>query len=451
MITNYESARPQAQYFKARLVATVLFLVTHLAGSPAFTQEVLELPRIAHAGGQVNGATYTNSLEALEENYAAGFRAFEIDFSFTSDGELVCLHDWEESFTRSFGLPPGSPVSLQEFEQLVRERSEFTKCTLANFMLWFDAHQDALLITDVKEQNVAALEHISTNYPQFLPRIIPQIYQPEEYQAVAALGFENLIWTLYLYPGGTQSVLNNLPDMSLWAVTMNTDRAQGDLPRLLADLGMPSYAHTINQYADFLYLKSLGIDEIYTDALSGIEEVRFEQAGRVSWQDSSLLKARDALENERARRIEQFSRLSTVHYSLANDFEASAITSNQVTILDSQSDVLEFVATGRDPYINFSPLSDASEEIAVFIDIEVPDDTVVEVFYTTRDQPDFSASRRVSERISAGENRVVIAVDETSPVTRVRLDPGTVAGNYSIKSFEIRSNSRSWLRFLPWN
>ena len=65
-----------------------------LLANEALSQGALQRPRIAHAGGQFNGATYTNSLEALDRNYGAGFRAFEIDLSFTSDGELVCLHDW---------------------------------------------------------------------------------------------------------------------------------------------------------------------------------------------------------------------------------------------------------------------------------------------------------------------------------------------------------------------
>ena len=102
-MTSYrEIARSPAPALKAGQVTRLLLLMAFLVGSSASAQLNPDLPRIAHAGGQVNGATYTNSLEALEENYQAGFRAFEIDFSFTSDRQLVCLHDWEESFTRSF-------------------------------------------------------------------------------------------------------------------------------------------------------------------------------------------------------------------------------------------------------------------------------------------------------------------------------------------------------------
>ena len=83
----------------------------------AFSQAPSNLLRIAHAGGQIENETYTNSLEALNANFKEGFRVFEIDFSWTTDTQLVCLHDWEQSFERSFGVAPRGAVSLQEFRR----------------------------------------------------------------------------------------------------------------------------------------------------------------------------------------------------------------------------------------------------------------------------------------------------------------------------------------------
>lgn len=45
----------------------------------------------------VDGKAYTNSLEALQSNLAAGHRIFEVDLAITSDGKVVCLHDWDIS------------------------------------------------------------------------------------------------------------------------------------------------------------------------------------------------------------------------------------------------------------------------------------------------------------------------------------------------------------------
>ena len=57
---------------------------------------------IAHAGGGINGLTYMNSLEAIDLNYSLGLRYFEIDFSWTNDDRLVCIHDWKQSYKRLF-------------------------------------------------------------------------------------------------------------------------------------------------------------------------------------------------------------------------------------------------------------------------------------------------------------------------------------------------------------
>ena len=62
-------------------------------------REVFALPsrfeplRVAHAGGGIDGETYTNSYEALDRAVNDGFRYLELDLSFTSDDQLVCIHD----------------------------------------------------------------------------------------------------------------------------------------------------------------------------------------------------------------------------------------------------------------------------------------------------------------------------------------------------------------------
>ncbi|MEM1160411.1 MAG: hypothetical protein AAGJ28_05720, partial [Pseudomonadota bacterium] len=44
---------------------------------------------ITHAGGLLNEVPYTNSLEALRANYAAGRRVFEVDLIETADGQTI--------------------------------------------------------------------------------------------------------------------------------------------------------------------------------------------------------------------------------------------------------------------------------------------------------------------------------------------------------------------------
>ena len=411
-----------------------------LSGAQLYAQSVSELPRIAHAGGQIGNATYTNSIDALELNYDAGFRVFEMDFSFTSDQQLVCLHDWEESFERSFGLPARPAVSLLVFEQLVRDRSEYNKCTLASLMQWFSTHPQAILVTDVKERNLEALAVISSKYPQLIDRVIPQIYHPDEYSPTRDLGYKRIIWTLYLYPGSASTVLSNAQTMDLWAITMDTNRANQGLGLDLDAIAIPSYVHTINDYADYLYFKSAGVDEIYTDNLSPSRERALQNQARIKISDSNYYKARENRSRELVRKKVQFFDKPKLLYSLEDDFSPSSVSVNQIDQLVFSSGAAAFVATGSDPFLNFPALAEPATEIEIYLHINLPEASQLEVFYATEAQPDYSQSMKAAENGLRGSNEFVIRISSASPITRIRLDPGAVPGKYRIERLEIRSN-----------
>jgi glycerophosphoryl diester phosphodiesterase len=226
--------------------------------------------RIAHAGGGINGKTYTNSYEALDLNIKKGFTYFEIDFSFTRDNHLVCLHDWQRSFKRSFGFQAGEKPSIETFEFLSRNASEFTKCTLGGLSEWMDKNPTAIIVTDVKEDNLMALSMISKKIKNYQKRVIPQIYQPQNYNMVKKMGFNSIIWTLYRFNGSLQDVARwSSTFKGPFAITMPTSAAVTGLPGLLGRKGIPSYVHTINSDKETKILKEqYKVTEIYTDFLS---------------------------------------------------------------------------------------------------------------------------------------------------------------------------------------
>ena len=47
---------------------------------------------IAHAGGAIDGITYTNSLEALDLSYSKGCKLFELDLVLTSDDKIIAKY-----------------------------------------------------------------------------------------------------------------------------------------------------------------------------------------------------------------------------------------------------------------------------------------------------------------------------------------------------------------------
>ena len=61
------------------------------------TQErVQRVELIAHAGGEIDGYVYTNSLEALQQAASRGYKFIELDLLLTSDSVLVAAHSWED-------------------------------------------------------------------------------------------------------------------------------------------------------------------------------------------------------------------------------------------------------------------------------------------------------------------------------------------------------------------
>lgn len=222
---------------------------------------------IAHAGGGYHGVAYSNSLDALESSYQAGFRYMEMDFSWTRDGHLVCLHDWDMTFSKLFNQKIKQAVSYAEFKQLVEEHADFKPCTLDSLAAWLKNKPEVKIITDIKYDNLKGIRLIIKKYPQLQLQFIPQFYQVEEYRLLKNMGFDDLIWILYQFKGSKQSVLKHSQEMDLWAVSMLASQAKSKtLQKLLKQHRV--FVYTINNVKTMQRLvNNYYVSGIYTDFL----------------------------------------------------------------------------------------------------------------------------------------------------------------------------------------
>lgn len=229
-----------------------------------------EIKRIAHAGGSYNGLTYTNSLEALDQNFARGFVYFEIDFVETTDGHLVCLHDWDEAFFQAFNKPGDNAISLAEFNTLLNDEPAYTPCTIASLAQWMEDHPYTKIISDIKGDNLKGLALLQQTLPFANDRLIPQVYDPNHFRQIKALGFNQVVWTLYRFAGSDDEVLKWAETLPVpFAITMPRYRVQTGLAQSLRAKAVPTYTHTINSAIDLVYLTWFkGVSEIYTDTLA---------------------------------------------------------------------------------------------------------------------------------------------------------------------------------------
>lgn len=220
---------------------------------------------IAHAGGGYNQKKYTNSREALDSNYDRGFRFFEIDFSWTSDGYLVAIHDWDKSFRRRFGgAEPAEIPTKSEFLGL-KAAGNLTPLSMENVLKWAEEKGDAFIVTDVKAQNIRALKKISNHFKEYKKYVIPQVYSYKEYDEAAAMGFENIILTLYRMKIVPFEVLDFARRKSPFAITMPWEVAAKGLAYHLQKIDTTVYAHTVNDWGRLNSLRKIGVFGVYTD------------------------------------------------------------------------------------------------------------------------------------------------------------------------------------------
>lgn len=223
---------------------------------------------VAHGGGLLEGTAITNSLDALTSNQSR-FGLIEIDLNWTTDGELVCLHDWEESFAFRFGDPKG-PVDLATFRNLLTQTPDRPQnCDLETLAAWLRANPGPRVVTDIKTDPVKALSLISQRNPDLLPRFVPQAYQPEEIAQLRALGYPKVIWTLYRFGSDREAILQAAKAYQPSAITMPVEMARsGLLAQLSSELDLPLYVHTVNDKAQVACLQTMGATGIYSDALA---------------------------------------------------------------------------------------------------------------------------------------------------------------------------------------
>ncbi|WP_374644818.1 sulfatase-like hydrolase/transferase [Tabrizicola sp.] len=239
-------------------------------------QRVLDaLPRIAHAGGRWNGMDYTNSHEALEAN-GGDFELIEIDLAWTSDERLVCLHDWDAGFLAKDGALPAGPLPMAEFEARARA-APWHPCTLASLADWLRGHEGVRVVLDLKAGALDAYGAIAETYPDLLGRLIPQVYQPEDWARVRDMGYDDVIWTLYQYDGDSDAVLGWLARMDLPGLVMPPERLEAGLAlRARAATGVLTWVHTINSRAELEAVLEAGASEVFTDVLKPAPILRYE-------------------------------------------------------------------------------------------------------------------------------------------------------------------------------
>lgn len=262
-----------------RLCVLLLCAVVLYGCAPAVPAETWSIPAdqaalqediryIIHAAGDIDGMAGSNSLEALELTYDAGCRFVEIDFQFTADGELACIHDWYRQYTSAIQAD-GTALTLAEF-QACRIYDRYTPLWLDSLADYMTEHPDLYIVTDIKDRNTEGAAKIAADYPALIDRFIVQIYDGSEYDAVREAGFSHIIYTLYRLDWNSKTDTKALTAFAQTHPLLGYTFAYElcDVDGYVAGMlgaGVPLYVHTVNGTEAQQVYFDMGISGVYTD------------------------------------------------------------------------------------------------------------------------------------------------------------------------------------------
>ena len=226
---------------------------------------------IFHAGGQIQGHTYTNSLEAIEETLAKNSEEclIEIDLAHTSDGALVCVHEWSDVF-----LNQKEAVTLEEF--LARKiQGKYTPLTAEHLMQIMAENSQMYLVTDMKEETavssvISELVELCGGNPEVLSRVIIQLYtglEKADIQKVYPFRDEQFIFTDYKLGGWTWDIPRLCSRERIPVITTPNGQVPEEDLAALKKLGFVVFEYTVNRVDMAQESLNRGISGFYTDSL----------------------------------------------------------------------------------------------------------------------------------------------------------------------------------------
>lgn len=232
---------------------------------------------VGHALYGVDSIDYTNSYEALEVGYQNNITVMEADFLFTTDGELVLLHFWENS----------SSNRRTTFDTFMSSKimGQYTPLDLKELLLIMEKYSDLYIIIDTKEESDSGnyswgnvyrkiVEECREYNEELLDRFIVQLYDYDDYFVISKIyPFSSYIFSLYKMDVVSVEkivyfcLLYHIDTISIPINYLSDGIVCEDDISFIKKKNIKIYVYTVNDYDIYQGLLDLGIDGVYTDFL----------------------------------------------------------------------------------------------------------------------------------------------------------------------------------------
>ena len=221
---------------------------------------------VAHATGGIDGLDYTNSKEALLNTIENGIKVIEIDFNYTTDGNLVCYHYYNNI------TPEARELSLEEFLN-VKIQGKYTPMIFQDVVQIMKDNPDIYISVDTKHIKLEEIvQEIVNNCKDksVLNRFIIQCYFPGDKTKISKIyNFpkENYLYTPYKYIEDPYKVLQICYNENINVVTVKNGIWSQEILELFKNKNIYVYVYSVNRPDKVQEAFENGVHGIYTDFL----------------------------------------------------------------------------------------------------------------------------------------------------------------------------------------
>jgi hypothetical protein len=132
-----------------------------------------------------------------------------------------------------------------------------------------------------------------------------------------------------------------------------------------------------------------------------------------------------------------------VRLQIGSDFDLTGLNYLHDVQLENRENGLLIQATGNDPFfvLPFVPPPERAHYL-VEVELDAPGDTLFALYFTTAENPEhIQPAQVVEQKIKQGYNRLLLRLSHPAVTGLLRIDPGTQAGSYLLRSLTVRAVS----------
>lgn len=188
----------------------------------AFSEgSVLEYPdEVVVAGVPDKTLMGTNSLEALNASYDAGYRNLRIQVCWTEDKEAVLLSSWKE-LGKYFDSGGDSEITLDAFQKL-NMRNDLTSMDYLDLISWLKEHPDAVVVAQAERSSDWFMKSMNSYAGSIMNQFIAEVPGMVEYS-----GLYHSILNIDIGGNTVEQILEFIKLNNVPAVVMSKESAEG--------------------------------------------------------------------------------------------------------------------------------------------------------------------------------------------------------------------------------